>query len=162
MPTPKNYRESRDHSRGGHVNSRGSNRRPQVLNAAVPSRRRVIPPIRSPRMRADLLAAAQEVQASAAEKVVMEAPVTETTAVQVQTDPGVASSTSGQNEASGSPSVSEPSDPDPASQQVQIWTGSLSEGVRQVTMLVTKSKPGRTDVSADQLKLYQESARAFF
>lgn len=113
-------------------------------------------------MRADLLAAAQEAQASAAENVAMEAPVTETTAVQVQTGPGVASSTSGQNEASGSPSVSEPSDPDPASQQVQIWTGSLSQGVRQVTMLVTKSKPGRTDVSADQLKLYQESARAFF
>ncbi|KAK4663780.1 LOW QUALITY PROTEIN: uncharacterized protein QC763_502900, partial [Podospora pseudopauciseta] len=157
IPTPKNDRESHDHSRGGRVNSRGSTRRPQVLNAAVPSRRRVIPPIRSPRMRADLLAAAQEAQASAAENVAMAALVTETTAVQVQTVPGAASSTSGQNKASGSPSDSEPSDPDPTSQQVQIWTGSLSEGVRQVTMLVTKSKPGRTD-----LKLYQESARAFF
>ncbi|KAK0672205.1 PUA-like domain-containing protein [Cercophora samala] len=173
MPILSDDREPRGSSRGSHGNPRRSNRRPGLLNAGVSSRRRVIPPMRSPQMRVNLLAAAQNVQAAAqnvqastadSEDVRMEAPAAENTTAQASMAEvsDVTSNAPEHNAASDPPSVGGTSDPDPATQPIQIWTGSLSEGVRQVTMLVTKSKPGRTDVSTAQLTLYQESTRAFF
>ncbi|KAK4196273.1 PUA-like domain-containing protein [Triangularia verruculosa] len=146
---------------GGQNPNPGSGRKrsvnaPRRLDAGVKKKKVNSPRTLSPTLAGKALAEAQIDQLPVTRNSSVETSTAETSiAERLSADPAG-------NEETASPSVREPSEPVEA--HIEVWTGSLSDGISQTKHLVVFYKHNRPSKESDprEIPKYQRSVRAFF